>query len=153
MKFHVLAEIATPEAIEYLSQRLHSRHPQTRELVIQGLANGADRWAAPVLIALLDDPALKVEAKKFDYGLAINGPGPAFIPGWPESHKAHSALYSLFSRFGLKGESRNLYLNQSNNVPDEIARVKAWWKQYGPDFLAGKAVPTPSLTTVWYNDP
>ncbi|MDB5347878.1 MAG: outer membrane protein assembly complex YaeT protein [Schlesneria sp.] len=147
MKFHALAEIATPEAIEYLIQRLHSLNPQTRELAIQGLANGADRWAAPLLIALLDDPALKVEARKMEFT------GRSSSDTWPEAHRAHSALYSLFSRFELTGEWRNLYANQTNNVPVEMVNLRAWWKQHGVDFLAGKKVPTPNLSSVSYNDP
>jgi beta-lactamase regulating signal transducer with metallopeptidase domain/HEAT repeat protein len=147
MKFHVLAEISTPDAIEYLIQRLHSLNPQTRELTIQGLADGADRWAAPLLIALLDDPTLKVEARKMEFT------GRPSIENWPEWHRAHSALYSFFSRFGLTGEWRNLYGNQTNNVPEEITNLKAWWKQHGADFVAGKKGPTPNLSTVYYNDP
>lgn len=146
MKFHVLAEIATPEAFEYLVQRLHSLHQQTREVAILGLADGGDRWAAPLLIALLDDASLKVPEVKDPMGL--NGNRANFSLNWPEWHRAHSALFMFFSRFELKGKWINLANGQPDGkVSEEITRLKAWWQKHGADFLAGKPVPSPELTT------
>jgi HEAT repeat protein len=153
-KFQFLAGIGTPAAMEYIIERLHSLNPQTRELAIEGLANGGGRWAAPLLIALLDDPSLTIPGKKDDndpLGLIDGTRNP--LNNWPEWHRAHSALYMFLSRFGMNGQTRNLYLGESNDVREEIKQLKTWWKEHGDDFLAGRNVPNPNLTSVWYNDP
>lgn len=147
IKFHVLAQIATPEAFDDLIRRLESPPSQPREVVILGLADGADRWAAPLLISLLDDPSLKVEAR--------GNPLPfsrASLESWPEWHRAHSALFQFFGRHGLVGRVMNLYSGAPNDVPAEIARLKVWWQKNGADFVAGKNVPNPELTSVmWFH--
>ncbi len=145
-RFHVLAQLATPEAVDFLVTSLSSREQNQRKTVLSELAQGAGRWAAPLLTALLDDDSLRVAArreKNFGEGEVE----------WPEGHQAHSALYQYLYRFGLPGEMRNLYANETNNVPEEIARLRSWWKTHSLDFVAGKSVPNPKLTTVWYNDP
>jgi len=67
---------------------------------------------------------------------------------WPEWHRAHSALYAFFFRFGLPGRMMNLAAGQSNNVPEEITGLKEWWRAHARDFLAGRSVPNPELTSV-----
>ena len=151
-KFQFLAGIGTPAALEHIVERLHSLNPQTQELAIQGLANGAGRWAAPLIIALLDDPSLTIPEKKDEndpLGLNVVGRNP--LTDWPEWHKAHSALYGFFHRFDLPGRILNLAQGQRNNVPEEIERLKKWWSQHGQDFLEGKSVPNPDLTTVMFS--
>ena len=69
----------------------------------------------------------------------------------PESHKAHSALYAFFFCFGLPGRMMNLAAGQTNDVPEEITRLKEWWKQHARDFVAGRNVPNPDLTSVIYS--
>jgi hypothetical protein len=32
-----------------------------------------------------------------------------------------------------------------------MARAQQWWKAHGKDFLAGKEVPNPELTNVFYS--
>lgn len=152
-KFQFLAGIGTPAAVEHIIERLHSLNPQTRELAIEGLANGGGRWAAPILVTLLDDPNLTVpEKKNTNDPLGLNARVDP-LNNWPESHRAHSALFTFYSRFGMNGQFRNLYLGESNDVRMEITQLKAWWKEHGEDFLAGRNVPNPNLTSVWYNDP
>ncbi|MFM9961238.1 MAG: M56 family metallopeptidase [Planctomycetaceae bacterium] len=145
-RFHVLAQLATPEAIDFLVASLSSRDPNQRKNILSELSQGAGRWAAPLLIALLDDDSLRAAARREK----TFGEGEV---EWPESHGAHSALYQYLYRFGLPGEMRNLYAHETNNVPEEIARLRTWWKTHGQDFVAGKAVPNPKLTSVWYYDP
>lgn len=149
MKIHVLAKLGTPEAVDHVVQNLHSRNPSTRGLALEGLGQGADRWGTPLLIALLDDPTLKVEERggKAEDRLSRRGS----LEYWPEWHKAHAALFQFLYRFGLPGRMINLANGQTNNVPEEISRLKAWWKEHGLAFLDGKAVPNPDLTTVMYN--
>ncbi len=144
MKFHVLSQLGTPEAVGYIIERLHSLSPPTRKLALDGLAQGADRWGAVLLVALLDDPALKVDEVG---GVALRG----HLGYWPEWHKAHSALEQFLARFGLKGRDINLAREPPNNVPEEIVRVKAWWKAHGAAFLDGKPVPNPELSSVMYS--
>ena len=98
------------------------------------------------MIALLEDDSLKVAAHSEKFGGERN-------IEWPESHHAHSALFQYLYRFGHPGETRNLYLYQTNNVPEEMARLREWWKQHGRAFVAGEDTPNPKLSTVWYNDP
>jgi hypothetical protein len=45
----------------------------------------------------------------------------------------------------------NLAQGRRNNVPEEIERLKKWWSQHGRDFLEGKSVPNPDLTTVMFS--
>ena len=87
MKFLVLSKLGTPEAVDHVVQRLHSLNPSTRDVALEGLAQGADRWGAPLLIALLDDPALKVEARGTKPEDILSPRGP--LDNWPEWHKAH----------------------------------------------------------------
>ena len=147
MKYHVLAMLATNEAVDAIIQQLKSSRTSIREAAILGLADGADRWGAPLLVALLDDPALKVA--KIDDQKGIPGSQDAFVQPWPEWHRAHAALFQFFSRFGLPGTGVNLVNGQPNNVSEEMNRLKAWWTAHGSDFLAGKPVPNPNLTTVF----
>ena len=147
-KLQVLAQLGTPEAVDYLVQRLGSLDPSTRNATLDSLASGAGRWATPLLIALLDDPSLKIAARNSEdsFKLPVDT-----IDSWPESHLAHQALNNLLSRHGLKGRGINLADDsKGNNVPEEMARVKKWWAEHGVDFLAGKPVPNPNLTSVWF---
>ena len=141
-KFHVLATIGTPEAFEHLLASLHSPRQDVRQAAIDGLAQGADRWGAPLLVALLDDASLRMPKQPFpNIGIGEERE-------WPEWHRAHSALYAFFFRFGLPGRMMNLAAEQSNNVPEEIRGLKVWWKAHARDFLAGRSVPNPELTSV-----
>jgi HEAT repeat protein len=141
MKFQALATIGTPEAFEHLVAALHSPRQDIRQAAINGLANGADRWSAPLLVALLNDASLRIEKHPF--------PAPRGGESeWPEEHRAHSALYSFFSRFGLRGHFVNLAQGQSANIPEEVSRLKEWWKEHARDFVAGRDVPNPDLTAV-----
>ena len=142
-RFQVLATIGTPEAFDDLVAGLHSPRQDVRQAAIDGLAQGADRWGAPLLVAMLDDASLRIEKHEF--------PLPGGASEWPESHRAHSALYAFFFRFGLPGRMLNLAADQSNNVPEEIRGLKEWWKAHARDFLAGRSVPNPALTSVMYN--
>jgi hypothetical protein len=42
----------------------------------------------------------------------------------------------------------NLAAGQTNNVHEEIARLKEWWKEHARDFVSGREVPNPDLTSV-----
>jgi len=148
-RIHALSQIGTTEAVDCIIDELHSINPQTRELTLDGMSSGADRWAAPLIIALLDDDSLKVKGKEIGFSIRAADPS----DNWPESHKAHQALFMYLGRFGLQGEWRNLHQGETNDVSKEIRRLKEWWAQHGADFVAGKPVPNPKLTTVWYNDP
>jgi HEAT repeat protein len=149
VKYVVLSEIGTSDAVNHVIRALNSDDASVRTSAIYGLQEGADRWAAPLLFALLADPSLiwKPEKEKTPAGLWHD-------VKWPVSHQAHTAIFSFLSRFGLAGEWRNLYLGQSNDVRQEIDRLQTeWWPKHGNDFVAGKQVPNPNLSTVWYNDP
>jgi hypothetical protein len=141
-KYQVLATICTPAAFEHLVASLHSPRQDVRQAAINGLAQGADRWGAPLLVAMLDDASLRVEKQPFpSIGIGQERE-------WPESHSAHSALYGFLFRFGLPGRMMNLAAGQSNNVPEEITRLKEWWKEHSRNFVAGRNVPNPDLTSV-----
>jgi HEAT repeat protein len=143
-KFSVLATIGTPEAFEQLVASLQSPRQDVRQAALNGIANGADRWGAPLLVAMLDDASLRIEKHEIP---PLNGGATE----WPEEHRAHAALCNFFSRFGLRGRTANLARGVSVNVPDEISRFKEWWKVNARDFLAGRSVPNPELTSVMYN--
>jgi HEAT repeat protein len=139
MKFQALATIDTTEAFEHLIASLNRQ--ENREAALNGIANGADRWGAPLLVALLDDPSLRIEKRSF--------PSPRGGQSeWPEEHRAHLALSTYFSRFGLRGHSVNLAQGLTADIPAEISRLKEWWKEHGRDFVAGRDVPSPDLTSV-----
>lgn len=110
---------------------------------------GAGRWAAPLLMAMLDDESLKIPARPG----VVGEPGDGYSmqeEAWPESHTAHTHLSGFFSRHGLRGELLNLANGQTNDVPAEIIAVKAWWQKYGSAFLEGRKVPNPKLTSIWF---
>jgi HEAT repeat protein len=141
---HVLAQIATPQAVDLLMQNLEAADVPLRESALAGLAGGAGRWAAPLIVALLDDPSLAKAARQME---------PLNVE-WPASHAAHSALHNYLARFGLPGSGwLNLRDGQTNDVPAEMTRARTWWREHGPEFLAGKDVPDPELSTVMYIDP
>jgi HEAT repeat protein len=137
-----LAEIASPEAIDALFRRLHTPEPYLREATISALAS-ADRWAAPLLIALLDDRTLMLPGHA-----GLDGLGGRGLGKWPDEHRAHAALWQLFANCGLKGPVVNLAQGESPDILAEIPRVKSWWKVHGEDFMQGKDVPNPNLTMV-----
>src|SRR5262249_61503553 len=89
IKFQVLATIGTPEAFEHLVASLSSPRQDVRQAAIDGLAQGADRWGAPLLVALLDDASLRVEKQSLP-NISIGAERE-----WRESHRAHSALYAF----------------------------------------------------------
>jgi HEAT repeats len=137
-KYLALAQIGTPEAIDFVIAALESPDKEVRRTAIGELASGGGRWAAPLLIALLDDDSLVAPAHKEQ---SIE---------WPASHGVHSALFSYFSRFGLPGKMVNLYNFETNDVAAETAGLRTWWEKHGTDFLSGRSVPNPNLTTVMY---
>jgi hypothetical protein len=140
-KFQVLATIGTPEAFDHLVASLQSPRQDIRQVAINGLAQGSDRWGAPLLVALLDDVSMRIEKHPF--------PSPRGGESeWPEEHRAHAALFGYFFRFGLRGHTVNLAQGQSANVREEISRLKEWWKEHARDFVAGRDVPNPDLTSV-----
>ena len=153
---HALARMPTPAAIDALIRDINSgsatpRETETpaktsfsKESAIAGLGGSAGRWAAPLLIALLDDSQLRRPAEE--------NSSDSFLEKWPESHLAHIHLSSFFTNHGLKSESRNLARGETNDVPAEIMNLKAWWKKHGDAFLAGRDVPNPKLSMLWYND-
>jgi HEAT repeat protein len=138
-KYLALAQIGTPEAIDFVIAALQSPDKEVRRVAIDELASGGGRWAAPLLIALLDDASLAVPAHKD-------------LPSieWPASHRAHSALFNYLSRFGLPGKMVNLYNFQTNDVAAETESLRIWWEKHGRDFMSGHSVPNPDLTTVMY---
>ncbi len=148
---HVLAQMPTPTAVDALVKDLGSGDKHVKEMALSGIAGGGGRWAAPLLIAMLDDASMKRAARKDELGLGISGFETSVT--WPEWHMAHTALCQYFWEHGLPGEFRNLYQGETNDVPAEIVSLRKWWKQHGEDFLAGRHVPNPKLTTVGYHDP
>ncbi|MBS0264600.1 MAG: trypsin-like peptidase domain-containing protein [Planctomycetes bacterium] len=139
-----LAEIASPEAIGALFRRLHTPDPALRVTTIDALGS-ADRWAVPLLIALLDDRSLFTPGQPLEYGIATTT-----AKKWPDTHRAHSALWQLLYKCGLPGKTANLAVHDAPDIMAEIPRVKTWWKTYGNDFLDGKEVPNPNLTNVMF---
>jgi HEAT repeat protein len=144
---HVLAEMPTPAAVDALVEDLGSSDKQVKEIALSGIAGGGGRWAAPLLIAMLDDASLKRAAHEEEMGLVERS------VTWPESHLAHTALCQYFWEHGLPGEFRNLYQGETNDVAAEIVSLRKWWKQHGEDFIADRHVPNPKLTTIGYIDP
>ena len=134
-----LTEIASTAAIDELFRRLHTPNPSLRNTTVSSLSSG-NRWSVPILIALLDDPTLRQEA-------------PPSLMGekWPISHRAHSALWQLFRELGDRGRMVNLANEPAPNIEIEIDQLKVWWKEHGDDYLAGKEVPVPELTSVWFS--
>jgi hypothetical protein len=118
------------------------------------LSEYADRWAAPLLMALLDDPSLRVAARQ-DHDQNI--PNTLVIVKHPETHRAHGSLYYFLGRFGLPGEVNNYSWpgpsvdvkgeGPPHDVDKEMKRLKTWWTKHGADFLAGVEVPNPQLTS------
>jgi hypothetical protein len=151
-----LAKIGTLEAIDALLADLNSPMEHVRTEARGALASGG-RWAAPLLVALLDDPSLHRPAyrepeTKQTYADFAFGP-PVGGMSWPESHAAHGALALFLWNHGIKGKSVNLASNSAVdfNLPAEMERAKAWWHDHGDDFLSGKDVPNPQLTQVsWF---
>ncbi|MEE8452519.1 MAG: HEAT repeat domain-containing protein [Thermoguttaceae bacterium] len=140
---HVLAQMPTPAAVDAIVKDLGSGDKSVKRVALAGIAGGGGRWAAPLLIAMLDDESLKRAAREDEPGLRRS-------VTWPESHRAHTALCGYFWEHGLPGESRNLASGETNDVAAEIVSLRKWWKQHGKDFLAGKHVPNPKLTFVYF---
>jgi hypothetical protein len=142
-KFVALARLGTPEAVDHLIDALQSDDAETRRLALQGIQE-AGRWAAPLLVELLDDQSLRV---------AGSGPVRTASYGdmeWPDEHWAKSALGICLANAGLPSKSVNLAAGQ--NAPpldDEVIHIYDWWSDYGPDFLAGKEVPNPDVSIVF----
>lgn len=141
---YALAKIASPEAVSYLLDAIQSPDDTIRKPVIRALGEQGGRWAVPILIELLDDPSLRITG-------AVE---PAQIDGggitWPDEHWAHSALFSCLSRAGLKGVFVNLATHATFDVDDEVRHLKAWSIAHGEDFLAGKSVPNPRVSSAGF---
>ena len=134
--------IASPQAVDYLLDVIQSPNEDPRGAAIDALGSQGGRWAVPVLIDLLDDPTLRTSHKGEPFPIA------AFDGIWPDGHRAHMALFNCLYRAGLEGNSINLATGERNDVNEEIKRLKAWWKEHGEDFLQGRPVPNPNITTV-----
>ena len=141
--YRTLAEIATPEAIEYIIRAVRSADADTKKAAVRGLERGGGRWTVPLLIQLLDDPDLRVIHPEDD-----SMPMPHMR--WPDSHLAHISLFFRLWEVGLHGESKNLAGGGHFDVDKEIAGLKEWWSNYGEDFLKGKPVPTPKITSIYW---
>ena len=143
---YVLAQLATPAAFDALLEDLGSTDKSVKQTALSGIASGGGRWAAPLLIAMLDDESLQYAARKETSGLGAD-------VVWPAWHSAHTALMQHLNQHGIPGEMRNLYQGETNDVAAETVRLRQWWRQHGADFVAGKDVPNPNLTQVMYIDP
>ena len=120
-----------------------------KQMALAGLGGGAERWAAPLFMAMLDDESLKIPARPGALG-ELGGMDSMQGKAWPESHTAHTHLSVFFNRHGLTSKTLNLANGKTNDVPAEIIAVKAWWQKYGSAFLEGGKVPNPKLTSVWF---
>ena len=138
---NALAKLATSEAVRVLLDRVQSPDENIRSAAISALGTDGGKWAVPVLIELLDDPTLRRSNRVFS------------SRPWPDEHSAHAALRQCLYRAGLAGEKRvNLASGSGTfNVDKEIERAKTWWASFGNDFLAGRSVPDPGLSGVFWS--
>src|SRR5262249_13430786 len=133
---------ATPPAVKHLLEVARSTDKEQRERAIEGLKFGG-RWAAPILIELLDDLSLRRT-----YRDEPSAPTGKFDGHWPDEHPAYSALTVVLAATGLKGKDLDLAEGGKFDLDVEIAHLKSWWRSHSQDFLQGKPVPNPMLTTV-----
>lgn len=141
--YNTLAKIASPQAVTYLLEAIQSPDDNIRATAIDALGYQGGRWAVPILIELLDDPRLRMthEGERFPVG--------GFDGLWPDGHKAHLALYLCLGRAGLQGTLINLASGKKYDVDAEIKHLKVWWEKHADDFLRGKRVPNPNITSAW----
>ena len=59
----------------------------------------------------------------------------------------------FFSEHGVMLNSINLLNQEPVDVDEEIAEFRTWYRWYGKGFIAGKKVPPPKLSMVFYHDP
>ena len=139
--YNALAKIASPLAVTYLLKVIQLPDDNIRAMVVDALGYQGGRWAVSILIELLDDQSLRTTHKGERF--RIDG----FDGRWPDGHRAHSALGRCLSRAGLQGAMLNLATGKKYDVDAEIKRLKIWWKKHGDDFLRGKRVPNPNITS------
>jgi len=165
--YNALAKIASPQAVTYLLEAIQSSDENIRAMAIDALGYQGGKWAVPILIELLDDPRLRwkhkgerfrvdefdglwPDGRSFGIGNTLSGYGVVAFDGlWPDGHKAHSALYLCLGRAGLWGTLLNIASGKTFDVDAEIKRLKVWWEKHGDDFLRGKRVPNPNITSAW----
>jgi HEAT repeat protein len=139
--YNALARIASPQALTYLLETIQSPDDKICAMATDALGYQGGRWAVPILIELLDYPRLRRTHKGEHF------PVDAFDGMWPDGHQAHSALYLCLGRAGLQGTLINLASGKKYDVDAEIERLKVWWEKHGDDFLRGKQVPNPNITS------
>ncbi len=144
--YNALAKIASPQAVTYLLEAIQSPDDNICATATDALGYQGGRWAVPILIELLDAPRLRRTHKGERFPVAAFAP---FDGIGPDGHKAHSALYLCLGRAGLWGPSLNLASGKTFDVDAEIKRLKVWWEKHGDDFLRGKRVPNPNITSVF----
>jgi HEAT repeat protein len=137
--YSCLAQIASPEAVDYIVECIQSKDQALRERTIEGMGYGG-KWAVPILVELLNDTSLR-RIHKSGILPAID----AFNGNWPDSHRAYDALFLCLSNQGLRGTSINLASGARLDIDEEIQRFKKWWNDYGEDFLQNKNVPNPNM--------
>ncbi|MDZ4817811.1 MAG: M56 family metallopeptidase [Planctomycetota bacterium] len=126
VKFAALAELSSPQAVDYFIDRIQSADVAVREQAITGLAT-AGRWGVPLLIELLDDKT----PVKVDKQIRMN------------------ALIESLAGLGLHPSRNNSLSGSRGDVDEEIQRAKTWWKQHGEAFMRGDKVPNPKLKTYY----
>lgn len=135
-----LIEIASPDALDAIIARINSNDAEVRLANVRAFGDHGGRWAVPILVDLLSDTALRVEPRA----------EPNFV-SWPAHHWAHSALQQCLRNFDLPGRTVNLANSGATvNVDEEIKHAKEWWERFGQEFLGGKRVPDPALTSVFW---
>jgi HEAT repeat protein len=135
-----LSASAAPDAVEHLIDDLQSDDQDVRKETLENLG-GAGRWAAPLLVELLDDPSLVLEPVE----QRINGKRRAL----PTQHLAKNALILFLANAGHEPNVVDASTQRlADRYDDEIRLAHEWWRQYGSDFLEGKKVPNPQLTLV-----
>lgn len=131
----LLATAGTPEAIAHLEKMLRSSVVTHREAAVTGLGPNGGRWAVPLLISALDDPALR----KPPFPSEFSG-GPSWYPKTPEEiAEAREQLKKYYvaapwykkaisERLGIIAEQTE---NQSTSAPSfesiDHPSLHEWW--------------------------
>jgi len=143
-RYHAgLMALGTPEAIQFLCRSIQdAENARQRYSIVRRFDEArADRWAVPILIALLDDPGLIREVP--DIGPGRSGMRP------PPVHAAHSALHAVLRDLGFKTSTKNLPRGGTVNLKEEITGLEHWWAEHGEAFLKDEPVPSPKITS-WF---